>query len=94
MGRSRCSGERGDELESGFWREMRTIISPWGPEEHWRVPGWRQRFENHLWRHRVEVDKMPQDGQVALKTGPIASYTQEKTLKFADLDCICTQPAM
>lgn len=48
------------------------------PGKQGRAPGWRQRLENHGWGHRVEVDKMPQDGPIEFKTGPVAIYTGRK----------------
>lgn len=90
MGRSRCSREQEDEFDLGFPGETRTANSTWGTGEQGRVPGWRQRFENHLWRHRAEGDEMPQDGQGELKTGPMANHTWEETLEFANLDSTTT----
>ena len=85
MVRSRCSGEQGDEFDLGFPGEMSTVSSTWRPEEQGRVAGWRQRFKNHLWRPQAEVGKMPQDGQVELKSGSVTNCTREETLKFIDI---------
>lgn len=86
MGRSRCSREQEDEFDLGFPGEMRTVSSTEGTGEPGRVPGWRQRFENYVWRHRAKVDEMPQAGQGELKTGLMANCTWEETLEFANLD--------
>lgn len=50
MGRSRCSGEQGNEFSLGFPGEMHMVSSTQRPEEQERVPVWRQEFENRLWR--------------------------------------------
>lgn len=46
-----------------------------GSREQGRIPGWGQISRNHLWRQRVEVGEMPQDGQVVRKTEQMANYT-------------------
>lgn len=69
-GRSRCPEEQGDEfdLEASGGDECGQL----------HVGAWRQRFENHLWRHRAEVGSMPQDGQIELRTGAVAMYPRRK----------------
>lgn len=85
MVRSRCSGEQGDEFDLGFPGELSMVSSTGRPEEQGRGPGWRQRFKNHLWRPQAEVGKIPQDGQVELKSGSVTNCTWEETLKFIDI---------
>ena len=63
-------------------RDVSVVSCMWGPGEQGRAPGWRQRLENHLWRHREEADKTFQDGQIELETGPVATDIGRKPWGF------------